>query len=530
MSAFATLASLSLSTPDGRTLFSDLTLTLGRERTGLVGRNGSGKSSLLRLIAQGGTPATGSPSVTGSVGMLRQSWDDPDLTAEAALGVADGLARLRRLAAGTGSVEDAAEADWTLEERLIDALARSGFAQGELSRQIGSFSGGERTRLGIARLLIEQPDLLLLDEPTNNLDAEGRATILHLIAHWPGGVLVASHDRELLETMDRIVELTPAGCTVHGGGWSEFVAARDAAREAAIGALDHAARAERATARAVQQQAERKTRRDKMGRAKRARGDEPKILLDARKDRSERTSGRDAGLAERMREDAAAARAEAQAKVEIVTPIRIELPPCHLPANRTVLSFESVGLAWETVPVFGPLSFTMTGPERVALIGRNGSGKTSLLRIAAGDLAPDTGVAHVGQVPVAMLDQHVALLDPEATIFANLTRLHPDLSEQDARAALARFAFRNRAGERLVGSLSGGERLRAGLAIAFSGLQVPQLLILDEPTNHLDIETIELLETALAGYDGALLVVSHDRTFLEAIGVQRSIDLEHIGD
>ncbi|QIG79090.1 ABC-F family ATP-binding cassette domain-containing protein [Stakelama tenebrarum] len=523
MSSFATIDSLSLSTPDGHTLFSGLTLALGRERTGLVGRNGCGKSTLLRLIAGQDVPVAGSLSASGSIAMLRQRWDEPGLTADAALGVAEGLARLARLEAGDGSVEDAAEADWTLEERLGEALRETGFVPDDLHRPVASFSGGERTRLGIARLLLDAPDLLLLDEPTNNLDAEGRAAVMRLIAGWPGGVLVASHDRALLEGMDRIVELTPVGCTVFGGGWSEFVSARDAAREAAEDALDRAQRDRRATARAVQEQAERKARRDRMGRSERARGDQPKILLDARKDRSERTSGRDSRLAGRMTGDADAALADAQAKVEIVTPLRIELPRCGLPANRIVLAAEALCLDLGARRLFGPLSFTLTGPERVAIAGPNGSGKSSLLRLVSGETAPTSGSVSTGDVPMAMLDQHVGLLDGDASILDNLRRIHPGLSENDARTALARFAFRNRAGERLVASLSGGERLRAGLAAVFSGPVVPQLLILDEPTNHLDIDTVELLEAALAEYDGALLVVSHDAAFLQAIGVTRTI-------
>jgi len=173
--------------------------------------------------------------------------------------------------------------------------------------------------------------------------------------------------------------------------------------------------------------------------------------------------------------------------------------------------------------VFGPWRFEIVGPERVAVTGPNGAGKTSLLRLAAGELVPTSGAVRRAEGRVAMLDQHVGLLDPALSVLENYRRLHVGVTEREAHAACARFAFRNRDALKCVGDLSGGERLRAGLACVLGGAEVPQLLLLDEPTNHLDMESIEVLEAALAGYDGALLVVSHDRAFLEAIGVAREI-------
>ena len=175
--------------------------------------------------------------------------------------------------------------------------------------------------------------------------------------------------------------------------------------------------------------------------------------------------------------------------------------------------------------VTGPVSLTITGPERVALRGANGSGKTSLLRVAMGTVEPAGGVVRRAEGGIAMLDQHVSLLVSNRTLVENIRDYHPEISEQQAYEILARFAFRNREAQRLAGTLSGGERLRAGLAMVFSGPHVPQVLVLDEPTNHLDVDAIEELEHALAGYDGALIVVSHDRNFLSAIGIDREIVL-----
>ena len=230
MSPFLTLDCLSARTPDGRLLFHDLTLSIGAERVGLVGRNGSGKSTLLAMIAGAATPAAATITMSGTLGVLHQDLPPGDTIARA-LGVEDRLVTLTRVLAGEGTEDDFAQADWSLEERIGAALSAVGLPEIPLDRRIGTLSGGERTRIGIARLRLEAPDLLLLDEPTNNLDAAGRAAVGALVEDWRGGMLVASHDRELLEKMDRIVELTPVGVTSFGGGWSAFAAARDAERE-----------------------------------------------------------------------------------------------------------------------------------------------------------------------------------------------------------------------------------------------------------------------------------------------------------
>jgi ATPase subunit of ABC transporter with duplicated ATPase domains len=524
MSAFLILDSISLAAPDGRPLFDGLTLTLGRERTGVVGRNGCGKSTLLRLIAGEIEPASGSLQRIGSIGMLAQLADDR-LTVSEALGVAGNIARLRRLERGEGSLDDAAEADWTLEARLRTALIETGPYDLALTRPIASLSGGERTRVALARQLIEAPDLLLLDEPTNNLDADGREAVAQLLERWQGGVLVASHDRTLLERVDRIVELTPIGVNIFGGAWSAFAEARDAARARAEADLERASDALRNTQRAVQKAREKKARRDKAGRAWRAKGIEDKMFMDREKERAENSAARESNLAERQIGDRSEALEEARARVEILTPLAIDLPKTSLPGSRELIAFKDVAMGFAGRRLFGPLSFAVRGPERIAISGANGSGKTTLFRLITGELEAASGNISRPTDRIAVLDQHVGLLNPAASILDNLRRLNPELTANEAHAALARFAFRNRAALQVAGTLSGGERLRAGMACVFARPQPPFLLLLDEPTNHLDLASIEELEHALRGFDGALIAISHDRAFLQAIGIEREIEL-----
>jgi ATPase subunit of ABC transporter with duplicated ATPase domains len=191
-----------------------------------------------------------------------------------------------------------------------------------------------------------------------------------------------------------------------------------------------------------------------------------------------------------------------------------------------VLSVEGLCAGYDRdAPVLGEVAFDLRGPERVAITGPNGSGKSTLLATITGALPPLSGSAQI-QVPTVMLDQEVSFLEGASTILENFQRINPEADENTCRAALARFRFRADAALQAVATLSGGERLRAGLACVLGGGSPPQLLILDEPTNHLDIASLETIEAGLNAYDGALLIVSHDEAFLARIGITRRISLK----
>ena len=525
-SALVTLDRVAARTPDGHTLFSDLSVAFGRERTGVVGRNGAGKSTLLRLIAGQTEPGDGAVVRAGRVGFLEQAVGQPvDATIADALGAADGLAILARVLAGEGAVDDLAEVDWTLEDRMATALAEVGLPALEPDRLIGSLSGGERTRLRLAALLLDQPDLLVLDEPTNHLDGEGRAIVAGVLERWKGGAVVVSHDRDLLRRMDRIVELSSLGAAIHGGGYDLYAERKAAERAAAERGLEVAERDAGRIAREGQRAVEKKARRDKAGRAFAARKSEPKILLGAMAERAENSGARENRLAERRGAAAEAALTEARERVERIRTLAIPLPTTGLAVGRTVLALdEAIWDAPDGRRIVGPVSLKLTGPERVAITGGNGAGKTTLLRLMTGDLEPVAGRVE-RPARAALLDQETALLHPDETLIEAYRRLNPEATPNAAQAALARFLFRNAAAQRLVGTLSGGERLRAGLACVMTGARPPQLLILDEPTNHLDLDSIAAVEAALAAWDGALVVVSHDADFLAAVGVGRTLGL-----
>jgi ATPase subunit of ABC transporter with duplicated ATPase domains len=524
-SAFVTLRGVTARTPDGRTLFENLTLSLGRERTGIVGRNGTGKTTLLDLIAGDRAPAEGQIARAADIGRLRQAADvTPGMTVAAVLGVEATWARQLRLLDGRGTPEDMAEADWSLEARLETALAAVGLSGLPMERQASTLSGGERTRLELAALDLAGAALILLDEPTNHMDTEGRALVADRLARWSGGVMVVSHDRDLLRSMDRIVELTPLGATVYGGNYDLYAERKASERAAAAHDLAVAEGQAARVAMEAQSRVEAKARRDGAGRRKGMKGDMPKILRDARVEKAENSTGGQARLALRQAAHADAMLSEAKDRVERVRRMTLPLPPTGLGAGRQVLNLQGVTVEGEQGPRVGPVDLRLTGPERVAITGPNGSGKTTLLDLIAGRIDPSAGEVE-RSVPLALLDQHAALLRDDETLIEAWQRLNPNGTLNDAQAALARFLFRNVEAHKRVCTLSGGERLRAALACVMTGTRPPQLLVLDEPTNHLDLDSVEAVEAALAAWDGALVVVSHDRDFLKAIGIDREVRL-----
>lgn len=525
-SAYVTLDGVAARTPDGRTLFDNLSLAFGRERTGVVGRNGAGKTTLLRLVAGLAQPAEGAVTRAGSIGWLPHTAPlAASETAAESLGVGAPLAVLQRVLAGQGDEGDLAAADWTLDERLRAALSDAGLPGLDLARPTATLSGGEQTRLRLAGLLLARPDLLVLDEPTNHLDADARGLVADLLGRWPGGAVVVSHDRALLRRMDRIVELTSLGAAVHGGNYDLYAERKAVERAAAERALCDAERRRDEAERAGQREREKKARRDGAGRRYGKSGSIPRISAGLLADRAEDSGGRGRALAERRRQAAETALSEARDRVERVRQLAVPLPSTALPAGRVVLELEAA--TWvppHGAPLLPSQSLRVVGPERLAVTGPNGAGKSTLLRLISGGLEPTAGRVRRG-VQATHLDQAVAILDPGETLLEAYRRLNPEASSNDAHAALARFLFRNQAARREVGSLSGGERLRAALACLMTGARPPQLLVLDEPTNHLDLESIEAVEAALAAYDGALVVVSHDEDFLAAIRIERRIEL-----
>jgi ATPase subunit of ABC transporter with duplicated ATPase domains len=489
--------------PDGTPVLDGLDLAVGTGRTGLIGRNGSGKSTLLRIVAGDLTPDDGQVRVRGTLGYLPQHLPlDVELPVDAALGIAGPRRALHAIERGEVTDENyAAVGDqWDVEERALAELDRLGLGHLGLDRRLAELSGGEAVLLGLAGQLLRRPDVLLLDEPTNNLDTGARERLYRAVTEFRGTLVVVSHDRALLDLVDSVAELREGEVTWFGGNFTAYEEALAVVQEAAQRDVRVAEADLRRQRRELVDTQVKLARRKRYGQKMFENKREPKIVRVAR----ERLS-------------------EAELAVRDDDEIRVDLPATEVPAGRTVLSLMDL-LPRYADPEGPRLQLELRGPERVALVGPNGSGKTTLLRTIVGELEPVAGEVH-RPVPLRYLPQRLDLLDEEASIVANAARFAPEASENALRARLARFLFRGARAEQPVGTLSGGERFRATLAALLLADPAPQLLLLDEPTNNLDLAGVRQLTTALSGYRGALIVVSHDHRFLADLGIDREVEL-----
>ncbi|MEU2064845.1 ABC-F family ATP-binding cassette domain-containing protein [Streptomyces sp. NPDC013455] len=525
MSASLTATSLSFTWPDGTAVFDGLDIAFGPGRTGLVGINGSGKSTLLKLLAGQLVPADGTVKAAGEVGHLPQNVTlDTTLRVDQALGIAARRAALHAIEAGDVAEEhfETVGDDWDVEERALVTLGELGLGHIGLDRTVGEVSGGESVLLRLAALLLRRPDVLLLDEPTNNLDLYARRRLYQAVASWPGVLVVVSHDRELLDLVDRIAELHAGEVTWYGGNFSAYEEALAVEQEAAERMLRVAEadvrKQKRELADAQVKLARRKRYGQKMWDSKR----EPKIVMSARKRAAQESAGKHRILHEERLAEARERLDDAVEAVRDDDEIRVDLPYTAVPPGRQVLTLENLETACHARV---PGILDLRGPERIALVGRNGSGKTTLLRTVAGQLAPVAGAA-TAHVPLRFLPQRLDVLDDGLSVAENVARFAPGATNNRIRARLARFLFRGARADQKAATLSGGERFRAALAALMLAEPAPQLLLLDEPTNNLDMASVRQLTSALDSYEGALLVASHDLPFLDSVGITRWLLME----
>ncbi|KNB53234.1 ABC-F family ATP-binding cassette domain-containing protein [Streptomyces caatingaensis] len=517
---------LSFSWPDDTPVFDGLSFTVGTGRTGLVAPNGSGKSTLLKLIAGELAPTYGSLTVNGTIGYLPQTLAlTGEPTVAEVLGVDAVIRAIDAVESGDVSEEHFTVIgdDWDIEERTRAQLDRLGLGHLALDRTLGTLSGGQIVGLGLAAQLLRRPDVLLLDEPTNNLDLEARHRLYDVLSEWNGSLLLVSHDRALLDRMERIAELDRGELRLHGGDFTHYEEVVRAEREAAEKNVRNAEQEVRREKREMQQARERAERRAGNAARNLKNAGLPRIVAGAMKRGAQESAGRAGQMHATRLHEAQARLDEAGRALRDEQRLVLELPGTDVPAGRTLVVAERLRIRRGGRDLFAGdgVGLTIRGPERIALTGPNGAGKTTLLRLLGGELAPDDGTVERADGRIASLSQRLDLLDPDRTVAENFAVFAPHRPEAERMKLLARFLFRGPHAHLPVRALSGGERLRATLACVLCAEPSPQLLLLDEPTNNLDLVGVDRLESALASYRGAFVVVSHDERFLERIGVER---------
>ncbi|HEX7880998.1 MAG TPA: ABC-F family ATP-binding cassette domain-containing protein [Candidatus Eisenbacteria bacterium] len=478
------------------------------EKAGLVGPNGAGKTTLFRMLTGEETPDEGDVSVPKrvSIGYFRQDIGEmsgrsvldeaiagsgtlgelhhelKDL--EAALADPDKADQMEKILDRFGHVQDEYQqgGGYDLEARAREVLHGLGFEDRQIDGDVGALSGGWKMRVGMARVLLGRPDVLLMDEPTNHLDIESILWLEQFIKDYQGIVLMTCHDKDFMNRIvDRIIAIDSGEFTTYTGNYDYYVRERtiaDANKEAAY----------------ARQQA---------------------MLAKERR------------FIERFQTHAAKA-AQVQSRVKKLEKIEIvELPKSRKvvefdfrqPARSgdDVLAMKGVSKAYGPRILYDDFNFNIRRTERWCVMGRNGAGKTTLLRLAVGALLPDSGTVRTGASLTIgyFAQQSLDLLDPALTVIDQIRKDFPDAGQGALRNLLGAFQFSGTDVEKPIRVLSGGEKSR--LVLARMLFDPPNFLILDEPTNHLDLETKEMLVEALKGFEGTMLFVSHDRTFLKGL-------------
>jgi len=500
----------------GDTLFGPLNLALEPSLCALVGRNGSGKTRLLRLLAGLDSPTSGHIERRGSHVYVAQQHDiSAQTTLAELLGYDDIFAARRRIDSGDYQPDDLERLDgyWDLAERLTAAFLTANLPPFDPENLASSLSGGERVRALLCGAFTANADYLLLDEPTNHLDRQGREWFYAQLARCRCGVMVATHDRELLAQVPRILELSGTGLRVYGGNYDDYERQRDAEQQAARAALDHAATERKRTRARMHKEHDASQRRsaqtlrtvDSMNIAsferikyKMAAKERPGTW---RKQHHEQTDALNTAVK------------QARERVEEENPVMFTLPGSRIAEGKQAIVLQELVLPYVNMP---PVNWRMDGPMRVALRGPNGCGKSTLLKIILGQLEAVSGTCRVS-VQSAYLDQHLSQLDLTQSVMTHLNLHDTPLEEGVLRSRLAQLQLGADKVPLPLRELSGGERLKAALACVLWREEAAQLLLLDEPTNHLDLASVQAIEAALAGFPGALLVVSHDQAFLNGL-------------
>ncbi|WP_413558892.1 ABC-F family ATP-binding cassette domain-containing protein [Bdellovibrio sp. HCB209] len=484
---------------NGLRLFSGLSFSISAGRFGLVGPNGIGKSTLAKILSGIISPSEGEVLCSHPVMYLQQIEDRPEQT------VGEFLV----------DIWESSQLDAVTQESLLGDIP--------FDRLLPQLSGGEWTRVRIARALALNSGLLILDEPTNNLDKQAKRRIVEFVEGFKGNLLVISHDRELLESMDSILEMSNQGMRSYGGSYSFYEEQRNQEIEQEQATLDQLRREKKKTEKELHSKVQAQEKRMRRGQAIADKGGIPRIMVGGLKRAAQVTMG-NINANETARAEQASAQFQSHyASMRTQSSLRLKELGSKVPAEKLIfhaadLNFRYPGSESWLWP--DSLNLHMKGSERWAFTGKNGAGKTTLLQmILSKGESPQgetRGELKVGNLKTALIDQEYSLLALDKSVLENIMDVSSN-GEEWIRNELAAFQFFADRVHQKAESLSGGEKLKLCLAKVFLSDVVPELLVLDEPTNNLDLQSLEVLEDVLMGYQGALLVVSHDSVFLEKI-------------
>lgn len=513
-------------------LFSNINLTVNNhEKIALIGNNGVGKSTLLKIIAKELQPSDGLLKVETQPYYIPQIFGQYNhLTIAQALQIDEKLNALKEILNGNVSEENFSllNDDWTIEDRCNEALNYWNLSDLDLSQKLETLSGGQKTKVFLAGISIHQPELVLLDEPSNHLDNSGRNILYDFIENTKSTLIIVSHDRKLLNILDTVCELNKNGIKVYGGNYDFYKEQKEIEFNALSQDIHSKEKALKKAKEKERETLERQQKLDSRGKGKQEKSGVARIMMNTLRNNAENSTAKLKSIHTEKIGNIKQELQNLRSSLSETDQMKFGFDNAKLHKGKKLFLAENINFGYENGNYLWKenLNFQILSGERIAIKGTNGSGKTTLIKVILGNLTPQIGTVFIAENKSVYIDQDYSLLNNTLKIYEQAQQFNTTaLQEHEIKIRLNRFLFTKEDWDKSCNALSGGERMRLMLCCLSIGNQSPDMIILDEPTNNLDIQNIEILTNALNDYQGTLLVISHDEIFLEQINVGRVIEL-----
>lgn len=525
------LQNISYTHPSKDLLFSDINLTVNNnEKKALIGNNGVGKSTLFKIITNELQPSSGQINVEDEPYYVPQIFGQFNhLTITQALRIEEKLNALKEILNGNTSDENfnLLNDDWTIEDRCKEALSYWQLDNLDLSQKMETLSGGQKTKVFLAGISIHKPKLVLLDEPSNHLDISGRQLLYNFIQTTKSSLIVVSHDRKLLNLLDNVCELSRNGIKVYGGNYDFYKEQKQIENNALNQDIQNKEKALRKAKEKERETIERQQKLDSRGKGKQEKAGVARIMMNTLRNNAENSTSKLKSVHTKKIGGISQELQELRSSLPDIDKMKFGFDNSALHKGKILFTATNLNFAYTTQPLWNEnLNFQITSGERIALKGQNGSGKTTLIKLILGDIELQTGTIYRADNKAVYIDQDYSLLDDQLKVFEQAQLFNVSaLQEHEIKVRLNRFLFTKDDWDKSCSALSGGERMRLLLCCLTINSKSPDIIIFDEPTNNLDIQNVEILTAAINEYQGTIIVVSHDETFLTQINIERKFEL-----
>ncbi len=517
--------------PDKELLFENVSFSVQKhDKVALIGNNGVGKSTLLKILAGQLRPSGGIIEYEFKPYYAPQHYGQfDDQTVAEALKIKDKLMAYNQILDGnvTKMNLEILNDDWSIQERCQTAFSFWGIEDLSLNRKMSRLSGGQKTKVFLAGIMIHQANILLMDEPTNHLDHSSREMLYQYIRNSKQTMLVVSHDRKLLDLLSPVYEMERGGIKVYGGNYSFYKSQKEHEEQVLKNQLGDREKALKMARKAERASLERKQRQDSRGKKKKEKEGVSKMAMKKLKNQAESSSSK---LKEVHAEKIGSISRElkdARSKLPDISKIKMNFENSSLHKGKVLATAENINFSYSVDSLwYEPLSFKIFSNDRISIKGDNGSGKTTLLKIILGQLNPTIGEMKRADFHYVFIDQDYSLIRDDLSVYDQAQLYNRDaMMEHEIKIRLHRYLFDQDSWDKSCSTLSGGEKMRLLLCCLMISNRAPDIFVLDEPTNNLDIQNMEILSKAINDYQGTVIVISHDHYFLNEIRVNKYLEL-----